>query len=145
MAATGFFMSIAPVLAKTRPALRNIFDLGHMASGSCWLGARPAEAKKQTPALVRLHQPQLQLARGGKMARDEILDGGRQFSALTLLMNMPYYYAYHVDDAGHFVSRLNIHADGDETAVEKARQRLGGRDIEVWCLDRKVARLKRTD
>jgi hypothetical protein len=91
MAATGFFMSIAPVLAKSRPALRNIFDLGHMASGSYWLGARPAEAKKQTPALVRLHQPQRQLARGGKMARDEILDGGRQFSALKIAAFSEYF------------------------------------------------------
>jgi hypothetical protein len=58
---------------------------------------------------------------------------------------MPYYYAYQVDDDGHIIAVSNVHADDDEAAVEKVRLRLAGRDIEVWCLDRKVALLKRKD
>jgi hypothetical protein len=55
---------------------------------------------------------------------------------------MPYYYAYHVDDDGHVVSRFDIHADDDAQAIEKARAFLAGRDIEVWCIDRKVGELR---
>jgi hypothetical protein len=58
---------------------------------------------------------------------------------------MPYYYAYHVDDAGHVISRFDIHADDDEQAIEKAKQRQNGRDIEVWDLDRKVSFFKCRD
>ena len=58
---------------------------------------------------------------------------------------MPYYYAYHVDDAGHVISRFDVHADDDEQAIEKAKPRLAGRDIEVWCFERKVALLKHQD
>jgi hypothetical protein len=45
----------------------------------------------------------------------------------------------------HVISRFDVHADSDEHAVEKAKQRMASRDIEVWCLDRKVALLKHTD
>jgi hypothetical protein len=55
---------------------------------------------------------------------------------------MPNYYAYHVDKAGHFISRAEIHADDDEQAIEKAKQLLGAYDIEVWCLARKLGHLK---
>jgi hypothetical protein len=55
---------------------------------------------------------------------------------------MPYYYAYHVDDDGHVFSRFDVHADDDVQAIEKVRKHLAGRDIEVWCLDRKVGVLK---
>jgi hypothetical protein len=55
---------------------------------------------------------------------------------------MPYYYAYHVDDDGHVVSRIDVHAENDDQAVAKVKMRLPGLDIEVWCLDRKVALLK---
>jgi hypothetical protein len=58
---------------------------------------------------------------------------------------MPFYYAYHVDDAGHVISRFDIHADEDSQAIEKAKARLVNRDIEVWCVDRKVADLKRPE
>jgi hypothetical protein len=58
---------------------------------------------------------------------------------------MPYYYAYHVDDAGSATSRFELPADDDEQALEKAKQRLAGRDIEVWCFERKIARLKHED
>jgi hypothetical protein len=56
---------------------------------------------------------------------------------------MPYYYAYHVDDAGHVVSRFDFHAETDQQAVEKARRRQDGMDIEIWELDRKVSVLQR--
>jgi hypothetical protein len=55
---------------------------------------------------------------------------------------MPYYYAYQVDDDGHVINRFNLYAESDEEAVEKARQRQDGRDIEIWDLDRKVSYLK---
>jgi hypothetical protein len=59
---------------------------------------------------------------------------------------MPYYYAYHVDDAGRrAIRRFELHADHDEQALEKAKQRLADRDIEVWCFERKVALIKRED
>lgn len=58
---------------------------------------------------------------------------------------MPFYYAYHVDEAGHVISRFDIHAADDEQAVERARKRLSSNDIEVWCIDRKVMFLKRQE
>jgi hypothetical protein len=58
---------------------------------------------------------------------------------------MPYYYAYHVDDDGHVFSRVNIYADDDAQAIEKARALLASRDIELWGLDRKVGDLKRRE
>jgi hypothetical protein len=58
---------------------------------------------------------------------------------------MPFYYAYHVDEAGHVIRRFDIHAGDDEQAVERAMERLSGHDIEVWCIDRKVTFLKRHD
>jgi hypothetical protein len=58
---------------------------------------------------------------------------------------MPYYYAYHVDAGGHVLSRTDIYAETDEQAVEKAKERLNGQGVEVWCLDRKVCALKRPD
>jgi hypothetical protein len=56
---------------------------------------------------------------------------------------MPFYYAYRVDNDGHVISRFDIHADDDAQAIEKARLKLAHRDIEIWCLDRKVGVLKR--
>jgi hypothetical protein len=58
---------------------------------------------------------------------------------------MPFYYAYHVDEDGHVISRFDVHAADDQEAVERAKERQGDHDIEVWELDRKVSFLKRTD
>jgi hypothetical protein len=57
---------------------------------------------------------------------------------------MPFYYAYHVDDDGHVISRFDIYAETDDQAVERAKQRQVDHDMEVWELDRKVSFLKRT-
>jgi hypothetical protein len=49
---------------------------------------------------------------------------------------MPYYYAYHVDDAGRrAIRRFELHADHDEQALEKAKQRLVPRHIDYDSLD----------
>jgi hypothetical protein len=56
--------------------------------------------------------------------------------------DMPYYYAYHVDDDGHAVSRIDVHAENDDQAVAKVKLRLAGLHIEVWCVDRNVAVLR---
>jgi hypothetical protein len=58
---------------------------------------------------------------------------------------MPFYYAYHVDEDGHVISRFDVHAADDQQAVERVKARQIDHDIEVWELDRMVTLLKRTD
>jgi hypothetical protein len=57
---------------------------------------------------------------------------------------MPGYYAYFLED-GHIMSRVEIVAEDDAEATQKARQYLDGHDIEVWQEARKVTLLKHKD
>ncbi len=56
---------------------------------------------------------------------------------------MPTYRAYLIDQNDRVVSFQPIEADTDQAAVEAARLYADGCDVEVWHLDRKVARLSR--
>jgi hypothetical protein len=52
------------------------------------------------------------------------------------------YRAFTVGSDGHFVGFEPIVCDTDDQATEQAKQLLNGRDIEVWCAERLVVRLK---
>jgi hypothetical protein len=56
---------------------------------------------------------------------------------------MPTYRAYLIDGDNRVSSYRPIDADTDAEALQAARQFLGGCDVEVWHLDRKIGRLER--
>jgi hypothetical protein len=56
--------------------------------------------------------------------------------------NMADYRAYLIDQNDRILSAKEIQADSDEEALDVAKQFVEGFDIEIWCLDRKVGRLK---
>ena len=51
--------------------------------------------------------------------------------------------AYLIDDDGHIKSSRQFEAADDVRAINHARQWVDGRDVEVWQLDRMLAKLKR--
>jgi hypothetical protein len=56
------------------------------------------------------------------------------------------YRIYSLDGSGHIMGPPKlIDADDQDAAVKEARQILDGREIEVWCGDRCVARLRPED
>ena len=52
------------------------------------------------------------------------------------------YRAFTVGTDGHFVGFEPIVCDTDDQAIERAKQLLDGRAIEVWCAERLIAKLK---
>jgi hypothetical protein len=52
------------------------------------------------------------------------------------------YRAFTVGNNGHFVGFEPIICDDDNQAIEQAKRLLDGHDIEIWCADRLVAKLK---
>ena len=56
---------------------------------------------------------------------------------------MPEYRAYIIGLDGHFYGVVPLDCADDAEAMERAKQLLDGHDIELWQLDRKVARLDR--
>ena len=54
---------------------------------------------------------------------------------------MPEYRAYVIGSDGHFYRVVPLDCVDDAEAMEQAKQLLDGHDIELWQLDRKVARL----
>jgi hypothetical protein len=54
---------------------------------------------------------------------------------------MAEYRGYTVGSDGHFVRCEPIVCDTDEEAVERAKRMPDGRNIEVWCGDRMVAKV----
>ena len=56
---------------------------------------------------------------------------------------MPEYRAYILGSDGHFYRAVPLDCADDAEAMERAKQLLDGHDIELWQLDRKVARLDR--
>ena len=56
---------------------------------------------------------------------------------------MPEYRAYILGSDGHFYTAVPLDCADDIEAMERAKQLLDGHDIELWQLDRKVARLDR--
>ena len=55
---------------------------------------------------------------------------------------MAEYRAFTVGIDGHFVGFEPIICDGNAAAIERAKRLLDVRDIEVWCADRLVAKIK---
>jgi hypothetical protein len=56
---------------------------------------------------------------------------------------MPMYRAYFIDENDRVESFKPVDADSDEEALAAARQLVNGHDVEVWLLDRMVARLSK--
>ena len=54
---------------------------------------------------------------------------------------MSHYHAYILGQDGHFVKSVILDCDNDNAAIESAKQLVDGHDVEVWQLDRKVAKL----
>ncbi|SHH66550.1 hypothetical protein SAMN05443248_5601 [Bradyrhizobium erythrophlei] len=54
---------------------------------------------------------------------------------------MPHYRAYIIGRDGHFVEAINLDCADDAAAIESARQFADGHGVEVWQLDRLVAKL----
>jgi hypothetical protein len=55
---------------------------------------------------------------------------------------MAEYRAYTVDHDGHFNGIEPLACADDAEAIEKARQLVDGHDVELWCGERLVIRLK---
>ena len=56
---------------------------------------------------------------------------------------MPTYRVYLIDGDDRVASYKPIEAGTDADALDAARQFVGGCDVEVWLLDRKIGRLER--
>jgi hypothetical protein len=56
---------------------------------------------------------------------------------------MPMYRAYFIDEDDRVESFKPVEADSDEEALAVATQLVDGHDVEVWLLDRMVARLSK--
>jgi hypothetical protein len=53
-----------------------------------------------------------------------------------------HYLAFHLDLAGHVVSKIDLVCSDDQDATQKAKRLVRDHDIEVWRLDRRVAILR---
>ena len=58
---------------------------------------------------------------------------------------MPNYKAYFIGRDGHFFKAEELVCDGDEVAIETAKQLVDGHDVELWQLYRKVAKFEAKD
>jgi hypothetical protein len=56
-----------------------------------------------------------------------------------------HYRLYKLDDAGRVRLAYAFEAANDSAALEEARQAGTANDVEVWQLDRLIARIKRED
>jgi hypothetical protein len=68
------------------------------------------------------------------------------FARIVMLANplsrpsMPDYRVYMIGEDGHFFKAINLICADDAAAIESAKQLMDGYDLELWQLDRKVAR-----
>jgi hypothetical protein len=53
---------------------------------------------------------------------------------------MQEYRVYVIGSDGHFYNSLPLECADDDMAMERARQLVNGRDVELWQRDRKIAR-----
>jgi hypothetical protein len=56
---------------------------------------------------------------------------------------MAEYRAYIIGTDGHFIKAVDLDCADDEIALQQARQLVDSHDVELWQLDRRVAKLKR--
>jgi hypothetical protein len=57
--------------------------------------------------------------------------------------SMADYRAYLVDSDGHFYEAVALVCADDAEAIQKAKQLVDHREVELWQLDRKIATFKR--
>jgi hypothetical protein len=53
---------------------------------------------------------------------------------------MPEYRAYFIGSDGHFYDAVHLVCRDDADAIEKAKTLVDGHDVELWQLDRKIAK-----
>jgi hypothetical protein len=58
---------------------------------------------------------------------------------------VPEYRAYFIGPDGHIFEAVVLHAPHDTAAIEAAEQLVDGNDVELWQLDRKIAKLERKE
>ena len=56
---------------------------------------------------------------------------------------MAEYRAYIIGVDGHFIRAVELVCPDDETAKKYARQLVDGHDVELWQLDRQIAKFPR--
>jgi hypothetical protein len=56
---------------------------------------------------------------------------------------VPDYRVYIVGDDGHFRDAIPFVCETDDKAIEKAKQLVDGHDVELWQLDRQIAKFER--
>ncbi|MEA2864641.1 MAG: hypothetical protein QOC84_2597 [Bradyrhizobium sp.] len=56
---------------------------------------------------------------------------------------MAEYRAYLIGSDGHFVRAVELLCPDDDTAKEYAKQLVDGHDVELWQLDRQIAKFDR--
>jgi hypothetical protein len=58
-------------------------------------------------------------------------------------MQMSEYRVYVIGSDGHFIRAIQLDCADDKAAIESAKQLVNGHDVELWQLDRKVAKFER--
>jgi hypothetical protein len=56
---------------------------------------------------------------------------------------MSHYRAYVIGQDGHFIKSVILDCESDDAAIEAAKQLVDGHDIELWQLDRQIAKFDR--
>jgi hypothetical protein len=52
------------------------------------------------------------------------------------------YRAYIIGSDGHFYKKVDLDASDDMAAIAAAQQLVDGHDVELWQLDRKIAKFE---
>jgi hypothetical protein len=55
---------------------------------------------------------------------------------------MQHYRVYIMGWDGHILNAVNLDCADDDAARERAKQLVDGHDVELWQLDRKIAKFK---
>jgi hypothetical protein len=56
---------------------------------------------------------------------------------------MTHYRAYFIGRDGHFIKSVILDCADDEAAIESAKQLVDGHDVELWQMDRHLAKFER--
>jgi hypothetical protein len=56
---------------------------------------------------------------------------------------MSHYRAYIIGQDGHFFKSIILDCADDHAAIESAKQLVDGHDVELWQLDRQIAKFER--
>jgi hypothetical protein len=55
---------------------------------------------------------------------------------------MSHYRAYVIGRDGHFINSIILNCENDDVAIESAKQLVDGHDMELWQLDRQIAKFE---